>query len=315
LAAPVAFPEYAAGATTRRVISMTTRFGSVVTAMVTPFRDDFTLDLDGAQALATYLLDNGSDTLLVAGTTGEGPTVTHEEKDRLLRAVIEAARGRGNVWCNTGTYNTEESVELTREAEKAGADAALCVTPYYNRPPQRGLIAHFTEIAESTKLPLVLYNIPGRTGTLIEYESLLRLAEVENIVGVKDSTGDLQTAGRIISETPDDFDLYSGDDWATFPLVCMGAAGIVSVASHLVGREIKEMVELAKSGDVPSAWKIHARLLPLFNGLFITSNPIPVKAALEIAGRPVGPPRLPLVEATPEERTRIEQAMREVGAA
>jgi 4-hydroxy-tetrahydrodipicolinate synthase len=294
---------------------MTRRFGSVVTAMVTPFRDDFTLDLDGAQALATYLLDNGSDTLLVAGTTGEGPTVTHEEKDRLLRAVIEAAKGRGSVWCSTGTYDTEESVELTREAEKAGADAALTVTPYYNRPPQRGLIAHFTKIAESTELPLVLYNIPGRTGTLIEYETLLRLADVENIGGVKDSTGDLQTAGRIISETPDDFVLYSGDDWATFPLVCMGAEGIVSVASHLVGREIKEMVELAKSGDVTSAWKIHARLLPLFNGLFITSNPIPVKAALEIAGRPVGPPRLPLVEATPEERTRIEQAMREVGAA
>jgi 4-hydroxy-tetrahydrodipicolinate synthase len=294
---------------------MTGTFGSVVTAMVTPFRDDFTLDLDGAQALATYLLDNGSDTLLVAGTTGEGPTVTHEEKDRLLRAVIEAANGRGNVWCNTGTYDTEESVELTREAEKAGADAALTVTPYYNRPPQRGLIAHFTKIAESTGLPVVLYNIPGRTGTLIEYDTLLRLAEVENIVAVKDSTGDLQTAGRIISETPDDFDLYSGDDWATFPLVCMGAAGIVSVASHLVGRDIKEMVELAKSGDVTSAWKIHARLLPLFNGLFITSNPIPVKAALEVAGRPVGPPRLPLVEATPEERTRIEQAMREVGVA
>jgi 4-hydroxy-tetrahydrodipicolinate synthase len=294
---------------------MTRRFGSVVTAMVTPFRDDFTLDLDGAQALASYLLDNGTDTVLVAGTTGEGPTITHEEKDRLLRAVIDVATGRGNVWCNTGTYDTEESIDLTKEAEKAGADAALAVTPYYNRPPQRGLIAHFTKIAESTDLPLLLYNIPGRTGTLIEYDTVLRLAEVENIVGVKDSTGDLQTAGRIISETPDDFDLYSGDDWATFPLACMGGAGIVSVASHLVGREIKEMVELAHSGDVSSAWKIHARLLPLFNALFITSNPIPLKAALEIAGRPVGPPRLPLVEATPEERTRIEQAMRDAGVA
>jgi 4-hydroxy-tetrahydrodipicolinate synthase len=142
----------------------------------------------------------------------------------------------------------------------------------------------------------------------------MRLAEVENIVGVKDSTGDFQSAGRIISETPDDFDLYSGDDWATFPLVCMGAAGIVSVASHLVGREIHEMVDQATAGDVTSAWKIHARLLPLFKGLFITSNPIPVKAALEIAGRPVGPPRLPLVEATPDERTKIEQSMREAGA-
>jgi 4-hydroxy-tetrahydrodipicolinate synthase len=293
---------------------MAGRFGSVVTAMVTPFRDDFTLDLEGAQALATYLLDNGSDTVLVAGTTGEGPTISHDEKGRLLRAVVEAAQGRGNVWCNTGTYNTEESIELTQEAEAAGADAALVVTPYYNKPPQRGLMAHFTKVADSTELPVILYNIPGRTACLIEVDTLLRLAEVDNIVGVKDSTGDLQAAGRIIIETSDDFDLYSGDDWATFPLVCMGAAGIVSVASHLVGQDIKEMVDLAKTGDVASAWKIHSRLLPLFKGLFITSNPIPVKAALQIAGRPVGPPRLPLVEATGEERAQIEQAMREAGA-
>jgi 4-hydroxy-tetrahydrodipicolinate synthase len=293
---------------------MAGRFGSVVTAMVTPFRDDFSLDLEGAQSLADWLLDNGTDTVLVAGTTGEGPTLSHEEKGRLLAAVIEVARGRGKVWCSSGTYSTEESIEATRQAEKAGADAALTVTPYYNKPPQRGLIAHFTKIAESTDLPVVLYNIPGRTATPIEADTLLRLAEVENIVGVKDSTGDFQSAGRIISETPDDFDLYSGDDWATFPLVCMGAAGIVSVASHLVGREIHEMVDQATVGDVSSAWKIHARLLPLFKGLFITSNPIPVKAALEIAGRPVGPPRLPLVEATPEERTTIEQSMREAGA-
>jgi 4-hydroxy-tetrahydrodipicolinate synthase len=292
---------------------MAGRFGSVVTAMVTPFRDDFSLDLDGAQALATWLLENGTDTVLVAGTTGEGPTVSHQEKDRLLAAVIEAAKGKGKVWCSTGTYSTDESVEATKEAEKAGADGALVVTPYYNKPPQRGLIAHFTKVADSTELPVILYNIPGRTATPIEADTLLRLAEVENILGVKDSTGDFQTAGRIISETPDDFDLYSGDDWATFPLVCMGAVGIVSVASHLVGREIKEMVETAKTGDISSAWKIHSRLLPLFKGLFITSNPIPVKAALEIAGRPVGPPRLPLVEATPEERTKIEQSMREAG--
>jgi len=293
---------------------MAGRFGSVITAMVTPFRDDFSFDIDGAQALTRDLLENGSDGLVVAGTTGEGPTLSRDEKERLFRAVVEAAEGRGKVICNTGTYNTEESVELTRMAEAAGADGILAVAPYYNKPPQRGLIAHFTKIADSTGLPVVLYNIPGRTACLIEADTLLRLAEVENIVGVKDSTGDFQTAGYIISETSDEFDLYSGDDWATFPLVCMGAAGIVSVASHLVGRDIKEMIDLAKMGDVASAWKIHSRLLPLFKGLFITSNPIPVKAALQIAGHPVGPPRLPLVEATPEERTKIEQAMREAGA-
>jgi 4-hydroxy-tetrahydrodipicolinate synthase len=292
---------------------MAGRFGSVITAMVTPFRDDFSFDLDGAQALTRDLLENGSDGLVVAGTTGEGPTLSHDEKERLFRAVVEAAEGRGKVICNTGTYDTEESIEFTRMAEAAGADGILAVAPYYNKPPQRGLIAHFTKIADSTGLPVVLYNIPGRTACLIEADTLLRLAEVENIVGVKDSTGDFQTASHIISETSDDFDLYSGDDWATFPLVCMGAAGIVSVASHLVGRDIKEMVDLAKTGDVTSAWKIHSRLLPLFKGLFITSNPIPVKAALQIAGTPVGPPRLPLVEATPEERTKIEQAMREAG--
>jgi 4-hydroxy-tetrahydrodipicolinate synthase len=293
---------------------MAGRFGSVITAMVTPFRDDFSFDIDGAQALTRDLLENGSDGLVVAGTTGEGPTLSRDEKERLFRAVVEAAEGRGKVICNTGTYNTEESVELTRMAEAAGADGILAVAPYYNKPPQRGLIAHFTKIADSTGLPVVLYNIPGRTACLIEADTLLRLAEVENIVGVKDSTGDFQTAGYIISETSDEFDLYSGDDWATFPLVCMGAAGIVSVASHLVGRDIKEMIDLAKMGDVASAWKIHSRLLPLFKGLFITSNPIPVKAGLQIAGHPVGPPRLPLVEATPEERTKIEQAMREAGA-
>src|SRR6266540_819901 len=164
---------------------MTGRFGSVVTAMVTPFRDDFTLDLDGAQALARHLLDNGSDAVLVAGSTGESPTLTHREKLDLFRAVVEASEGRGKVLAGTGTYDTRETIELTREAEAAGVDGALVVTPYYNRPPQRGLIAHFTEVAGSTGLPLLLYNIPSRTATLIEPDTLLQLAEVENIVGVK----------------------------------------------------------------------------------------------------------------------------------
>ena len=292
---------------------MAGRFGSVITAMVTPFRDDYALDLDGAQSLAAWLLDNGSDALVVAGSTGESPTLTHEEKRDLFRAVVEAARGKGKVICGTGTYDTAETIELTLDAERAGADAVLVVTPYYNRPPQRGLIAHFTKVADATELPMILYNIPGRTACLIELDTLLRLAEVDNIVAVKDSTGDLLTASRIIQESPPDFDLYSGDDWAAFPLCCMGAAGIVSVASHLAGERIREMVELIDTGDVPSARKIHDDLMPLFRGLFITSNPIPVKVALEIAGRPAGPPRLPLVPATSEERARVEQSMRDAG--
>jgi 4-hydroxy-tetrahydrodipicolinate synthase len=292
---------------------MTGRFGSVITAMVTPFRDDYALDLDGAQDLAAHLLDNGSDGLVIAGSTGEAPTLTHDEKRDLFRATVEAARGKGKIICGTGTYDTAETIELTRDAEEAGADAVLVVTPYYNKPPQRGLIAHFTKVAESTSLPVILYNIPGRTATLIEVDTLLRLAEVENIVAVKDSTGDFQLAGRVIMESPAEFELYSGDDWATVPLCSAGAKGIVSVAAHVVGDRIHEMVELIDAGDSAGARKIHEHLTPLFRTLFITSNPIPVKAALEIAGRPVGPPRLPLVPATPEERSRVEQAMRDAG--
>jgi 4-hydroxy-tetrahydrodipicolinate synthase len=292
---------------------MAGRFGSVITAMVTPFRDDYALDFEGAQSLAAWLLDNGTDALVVAGSTGEAPTLTHQEKRDLFRAVVEVAKGNGKVICGTGTYDTAETVELTRDAEQAGADAVLVVTPYYNRPPQSGLIAHFTKVADSTRLPIILYNIPSRTACLIETDTLLRLAEVENIVAVKDSTGDFQTASRIMKESPPDFDLYSGDDWATFPLCCMGGAGIVSVASHLVGDRIREMIELIQTGDVPSARKIHDDLMPLFKGLFVTSNPIPVKVALEIAGRPVGPPRLPLVPATTEERAKVQQAMQDAG--
>lgn len=292
---------------------MAGQFGSVVTAMVTPFRDDYSLDLDGAQELTRYLLDSGSEAVFVAGSTGESPTLKRPEKRDLYRAIIEAAQGRGKVIAGTGTYDTEETIELTREAEEAGVDGVVVVTPYYNRPPQRGLIAHFTKVADSTSLPVLLYNIPSRTATLIEADTLLRLAEVENIIGVKDSTSDFQTLSRIISEAPAGFEVYSGDDWATFPMVCLGAVGVISVAAHLVGERIAEMIRLARMGDVSGGWKIHSTLLPLFKTLFITSNPIPVKAALEIAGRPAGPPRLPLLPATPEEREKIERSMRDLG--
>jgi 4-hydroxy-tetrahydrodipicolinate synthase len=289
------------------------RFGSVVTAMVTPFNDDFTLDIDGAQDLARHLLDNGSDGLVVTGSTGEAATLAHREKTELYRAVVEAAEGRGKVIAGTGTYDTAETVELTQEAEAAGVDGILVVTPYYNRPPQRGLIAHFTKVAESTALPVLLYNIPSRTATLIEADTLLRLAEVENIVGVKDATADFQTASRIIADSPPDFELYSGDDWATFNFVTLGGVGVISVASHLVGDRMSEMIGLCKTGDISGALKIHTELLPLFKALFVTSNPIPLKAAMEIAGRPVGPPRLPLVPATADERATVERAMRDLG--
>jgi 4-hydroxy-tetrahydrodipicolinate synthase len=292
---------------------MTGRFGAVVTAMVTPFRADHSLDLDAAQALADHLLEHGSESIVVAGSTGESPTLTHREKADLFQAVAEVAKGKGKVICGTGTYSTAETLELTQAAEDAGADGLLVVTPYYNKPPQRGLIEHFTKIASSTDLPIVVYNIPGRTGTRIEHDTLLSMAEIPNIVGVKDSTGDFQGVSRLVSEAPSDFEVYSGDDWAAFGFMCLGAVGVVSVASHLVGDRIRQMMDLVTTGDIPAARKIHEELTPLFNALFITSNPIPVKTALEMLGHAVGPPRLPLVPATTEERARIEKALQDAG--
>ncbi len=293
---------------------MTGRFGSLITAMVTPFReDDHALDVDGAQRLAAHLLDTGSDAIVVAGSTGESPTLSYAEKAELFRAVGEVVRGRGKLICGTGTYSTSETLELTQAAEDAGADGLLVVTPYYNKPPQRGLIAHFERVADATELPIIVYNIPGRTATRIEHDTLLELARRPNIVAVKDSTGDFQGVSRLMAEAPSGFEVYSGDDWATFGYVCLGAVGIISVAGHLVGPQIRQMIELIQTGDVPAARKIHEGLSPLFNALFITSNPIPVKAALEMIGLPAGVPRLPLVPATAEERARVRKALEDAG--
>jgi 4-hydroxy-tetrahydrodipicolinate synthase len=293
---------------------MTGRFGSLMTAMVTPFREeDHALDVDGAQRLASHLLDTGSDAIVVAGSTGESPTLSYKEKAELFRAVGDVTRGRAKLICGTGTYSTAETLELTQAAEDVGADGLLVVTPYYNKPPQRGLIAHFERVADATDLPIIVYNIPGRTATRIEHDTLLQLAQRSNIVAVKDSTGDFQGVSRLMAEAPPDFEVYSGDDWATFGYVCLGAVGVVSVASHLVGPQIRQMIELILTGDVPAARKIHEDLSPLFNALFITSNPIPLKAALGMIGLPAGVPRLPLVPATAEERTRVRKALEDAG--
>jgi 4-hydroxy-tetrahydrodipicolinate synthase len=289
------------------------RFGAVVTAMVTPFRQDHSLDLDGAQRLASHLLDHGTDSIVVAGSTGESPTLSHREKLDLFRAVIDAAAGEGKVVCGTGTYNTAETIELSREAQELGADGLLVVTPYYSKPPQRGLLEHFTRVATAVDLPVVAYNIPGRTGTRIEHDTLLQMAEVPNIVAVKDSTGDFQAISKLISEAPADFEVYSGDDWATFGYLCLGGVGVVSVAAHVVGDRIHHLTDLVLSGDIPAARKVHEELSPLFNALFITTNPIPVKTALDVLGLPAGPPRLPLVPATRDERARIEKALSDAG--
>ncbi|HEX6262597.1 MAG TPA: 4-hydroxy-tetrahydrodipicolinate synthase [Actinomycetota bacterium] len=286
-------------------------FGTLVTAMVTPFKDDGSLDLDRARDLAAWLFDHGTNALVVTGSTGEAATLSDGEKVELWRACAEV--GGGMIIAGTGTYDTAHSVHLTHQADEAGVDAMLVVTPYYNKPPQRGLIEHFTTVAGATSKPVMVYNIPGRTGTRIEHDTLLRLAEVENIVAVKDSTGDLDGVSHLVAQAPTDFELYCGDDWATFAMMCAGARGLVSVAAHVVGERLKRMMELIEGGDAAGARKIHEELLPVFDALFITSNPIPLKAAMEMIGQPVGPPRLPLVPATDEERSRIGKALEDAG--
>jgi 4-hydroxy-tetrahydrodipicolinate synthase len=292
---------------------MAGRFGSVITAMVTPFKDDFSLDIGRAQEIAAWLLDNGSDALVIAGTTGEGATLSDQEKIDLFRATVEAAKGKGKIIAGTGTYDTAHSVHLTEEAERAGCDAVLVVAPYYNKPPQTGLYEHFKAVAAATSLPMVLYNIPGRTAIQVSNETLLKLADIDNIVGVKDATGDFTLASELIAAAPGDFELISGDDVATFALVCLGGTGVISVTSHVAGKQMGEMVALAEKGDIDGARKIHQSLLPLYRTLFITSSPIPIKAAMGLIGQPVGPPRLPLVPATKDEIAAVQKALEESG--
>jgi 4-hydroxy-tetrahydrodipicolinate synthase len=286
-------------------------WGPVITAMATPFREDGAVDYDRAGELARRLVDTGSTGVVVAGTTGESPTLTDEEKLQLLRVVREAVAGRAAVLAGTGTYDTAHSVHLSREAQRVGADGLLVVVPYYNRPTQEGLYRHFKTVAESTDLPVLMYNIPGRTGTNMLPETVARLSEVRNIAGIKEASGSLDQVSEIRRRTPEHFLIYSGDDSLTLPYLSVGAVGIVSVASHLVGREIAEMIAHFQAGRVEEARRIHLRLFPLFRALFVAPNPVPLKAALEMAGFPVGKPRLPLVEATPKEREQIAAAMRE----
>ena len=292
---------------------MAGRFGSVVTAMVTPFKDDFQLDLERAREVAAWLLDHGSDSLIVAGTTGEGATLSDAEMIDLWRATVEVARGKGKIIAGTGTYDTAHTVHLTREAERAGCDAALVVAPYYNKPPQSGLYEHFRTVAGETSLPVLLYNVPGRTAVQISNETILRLAEIDNIIGVKDAVGNLELASQLIAAAPGGFEVISGDDALTFPLVCLGATGVISVSSHVVGEQMREMIALVERGDVDGARKIHLQLTPVYKALFMTTSPIPVKAAMGLIGQPVGSPRLPLVPATSEELAAIEKALEDAG--
>ena len=288
-------------------------FGRVITAMVTPFRADGSLDPDEAQRLARHLVDNGSEGLVVAGSTGEGATLTDEEKSTLFRAVVDAVHGDAKVIAGTGTNATEHSVELTRMAEKAGVDAALAVTPYYNRPPQDALLHHFRTIADASNLPVLLYDIPARSAIKIDVETVVRAAEHANIVGIKDAGSDLSASTLLAASVPDGFEIYSGNDAETLGLQAIGAVGVISVQSHVMGKLLLEQFEAFERADITRAREIQF-LQRRTQSALLTNNPIPIKAAMKILGWSVGEPRPPLRPANADEEEAIRQALSELGA-
>ncbi|GAU70008.1 dihydrodipicolinate synthase [Streptomyces sp. NBRC 110611] len=282
-----------------------TPFGRVLTAMVTPFTADGALDLDGAQRLATQLVDAGNDGLVLNGTTGESPTTTDAEKAQLVRAVVDAVGDRAFILAGASTNDTRHSLELARAAQDAGAHGLLAVTPYYSKPPQEGLFRHFTAIADATDLPVMLYDIPGRSGVPINTETLVRLAEHPRIVANKDAKGDLGRASWAIARSG--LAWYSGDDMLNLPLLSVGAVGFVSVVGHVVAPELRALLDAHLNGDVTKATEIHQKLLPVFTGMFRTQGVITTKAALALQGLPGGPLRLPLVELSAEETEQLKR--------
>lgn len=289
------------------------RFGRLMTAMVTPMYADLSVNYEQAAELARHLVANGSEGLIVCGTTGESPTVSAAEKIKLFETVVKAVGDQVAVIGGTGSYNTEESVVLTRKAEAVGVDGVLLVSPYYNRPPQEGLYRHFRAIAEATTLPCILYNVPSRTAVNIAAGTTVRLArDCPNIVGTKEC-GELTQIAEIIEGAPDEFLVWSGDDAVTLPMMSVGAYGIISVCSHVAGPQIQEMIQAFVEGDTAQAAAWHRRLLPLFKGMFAVTNPILTKAALNLTGVPVGPLRPPMVEATEQELGALRQVLAGVG--
>ena len=287
--------------------------GRLITAMVTPFDAHGAVDYEQARKLARALIDSGSDGIVVVGTTGESPTVTWEEEHRLFREIESVIGKTGSVIAGTGSNSTEEARENTIRAEEWGVDACLLVVPYYNKPTQEGLYQHFKTIAESTALPCILYNVPSRTVTSLSSETVIRLAKIKNIVGLKEASGDMDHTARVIrgvGEIRDDFVVWSGNDGDTLPMMAIGAYGVISVASHIVGKQIKDMIESFASGKTARAAEIHRNLVPLFKDLFIVSNPIQVKFALNHVGFRVGGLRLPLTEADEKTASIIRETLK-----
>ncbi|MFA5629699.1 MAG: 4-hydroxy-tetrahydrodipicolinate synthase [Dehalococcoidales bacterium] len=276
-------------------------FGRLLTAMVTPFTEDGALDYEQAQKLALALLASGSDGLVVVGTTGESPTLIREEELRLFREIKAAVGEKGSVIAGTGSNSTREAVETTQQAEECGVDACLLVVPYYNKPTQDGLYRHFKAIAENTGLPCILYNVPGRTVANMSSDTVIKLSKIENIIGIKEASGNLNEISRIIENTDSSFKVWSGNDNDTLPVLALGGYGVVSVASNIIGNQLHEMIDSFVSGDTAKAAKIHRHLLPLIDVLFKIANPIPIKYAMNQIGFRVGNPRPPLYE--PDENT------------
>lgn len=289
---------------------MTPPFGRLLTAMVTPFDRSGEVNYPMAERLAVHLVEQGSDGLVLCGTTGESPTLTWDEEYELFKVVQKAVAGKAKVLAGTGSNSTKEAIVATQKAMALGLDGSLQVTPYYNKPPQLGLYHHFRAVAEAApELPIMLYNIPSRTSCKIELETLLRLSEIPNIVAVKDSTGDIGLVSELRLKAPEEFAIYSGDDYLTLPLMSIGAVGVVSVASHLVGSLLKQMMNCLLADEVLSAQRIHLQLMPLFKVLFLNTNPIPVKAALESIGWDVGSVRLPLFQGDDDLFKAIKQVL------
>jgi 4-hydroxy-tetrahydrodipicolinate synthase len=289
-------------------------FGRVLTAMITPFKADGSVNYDLAAQLAAHLVNNGTDTLVVCGTTGESPTLSWEEEYQLFVEVLQSVAGKAKVIAGCGSNSTKEAIAATQKAAKIGVHGSLQVVPYYNKPPQAGLEAHFQAIAQSCPdLPMLLYNIPGRTGQNLNPDTVARLAAIDNIIGIKEASGNLDQASEIRRLTPNEFQIYAGDDSLTLPLLAIGAKGVVSVASHLVGTQLQQMIQAFNKGDVQVATKIHLQLFPLFKALFITTNPIPVKKALQLQGWEVGSTRPPLSDADSEVTRKLEVVLQELG--
>jgi 4-hydroxy-tetrahydrodipicolinate synthase len=286
------------------------KFGRLLTAMVTPFNAKGQVDYAQANKLAKALLESGSDGLVVSGTTGESPTLTAEEKFRLFEEIRITAGKKATVVAGTGNYNTQESIDLTKEAEKRGVDACLLTVPYYNKPNQEGLYQHFKAIAGSTRLPCIIYNVPSRTITNLAAETTIRLSKIDNIAGIKEASADFGQIARIIDGVGSDFMVYSGNDADTFPILSLGGYGVIGVITHLVGRQYKKMMDLFFAGKIEESARLHRSFIPLVNTMFMIGSPMPIKYALNYLGFRVGKPRLPLV--VPDEKTRavIEQTLK-----